>query len=104
MRKKRQIIFLFLISFFGGVLHAQIEYAKQMASTIMDQYKDSMVMKKFANHLEQDNQIKAGQTIEEAQKSLPAHWAYELGVALMGFERLWKYTGDTSYILYTKHI
>ncbi|MEO7309938.1 MAG: glycoside hydrolase family 88 protein [Chitinophagaceae bacterium] len=84
--------------------HAQMEYAKSMAKTIMEQYQDSMVVKKYASHLEQDNLIKPGQTVEEAQASRPANWNYEIGVVLMGFERLWKITSDKSYIDYAKHI
>jgi rhamnogalacturonyl hydrolase YesR len=83
---------------------AQIKYAKQMAATIMDQYRDSMVVMKYASHLEQDNLIQPGQTVEEAQKSRPANWNYEIGVVLMGFERLWTMTGDKTYYDYTKHI
>jgi unsaturated rhamnogalacturonyl hydrolase len=83
---------------------AQIKYAKQMAATIMNQYKDSMVVLKYASHLEQDNLIQAGQTADEAQKSRPANWNYEIGVVLMGFERLWNMTGDKTYFNYTKHI
>ena len=89
---------LFVSPSFGGVwggLYAQIEYAKQMAATIMDQYKDSMVVKKYASHLEQDK-------LPEGDR--PANWNYEIGVVLMGFERLSASTGDTSYWRYSKHI
>jgi unsaturated rhamnogalacturonyl hydrolase len=85
-------------------IQAQINYAKQMAGTIMSQYKDSMVVKKFASHLEQDKLIAPGQTAADAQKNRPANWNYEIGVVLTGFERLWKITGDKSYMDYTKHI
>ena len=74
---------------------AQIDYAKQMAATIMIQYKDSMVVKKYASHLEQDK-------LPEGNR--PANWNYEIGVVLMGFERLWNMTADKTYIDYTKHI
>jgi unsaturated rhamnogalacturonyl hydrolase len=83
---------------------SQIKFAKQMAATIMDQYKDSMVVKKYASHLEQDNLIRPGQTVEDAQKNRPANWNYEIGVVLMGFERLWTMTGDKTYYDYIKHI
>ncbi len=75
--------------------NAQINYAKQMATTIMNQYKDSMVVKKYASHLEQDK-------LPEGNR--PANWNYEIGVVLMGFERLTKHTGDNTYMNYTKHI
>lgn len=84
-----------LILFFATRAHAQIEYARQMAATIMEQYKDSMVVKKYAGQLEQDK-LPSG--------NRPANWNYEIGVVLMGFERLWKHTGDETYINYAKHI
>lgn len=80
---------------FVGKTTAQINYAKQMATTIMNQYKDSMVVKKYASHLEQD---------KLPQGNRPANWNYEIGVVLMGFERLAKHTGDNTYMDYTKHI
>jgi unsaturated rhamnogalacturonyl hydrolase len=75
--------------------NAQMNYAKQMATTIMKQYKDSMVVKKYATHLEQDK-LPVG--------NRPANWNYEIGVVLMGFERLGKMTNDKTYMDYTKHI
>jgi unsaturated rhamnogalacturonyl hydrolase len=84
--------------------NAQLEYAKSMAKTIMLQYQDSMVVKKYAGHMEQDNLVKPGQTMEQAQVNRPANWNYEIGVVLMGFERLWKVTGDHTYVDYSKHI
>lgn len=101
---KHFIILCWLLSTGMFSASAQTEYAKQMAATIMNQYKDSMVVKRYASHLEQDKLVKPGQTIEQAMANQTAHWNYELGVVLTGFERLWKYTGDTSYILYIKHI
>jgi unsaturated rhamnogalacturonyl hydrolase len=84
--------------------NAQLQIAQSMAKTIMLQYRDSMVVKKYASHLEQDKLIKPGQTPEQAQVSRPADWNYEIGVVLMGFERLWKTTGDATYVNYSKHI
>jgi unsaturated rhamnogalacturonyl hydrolase len=98
MRKYLLIIILFISPSFGwvwGGLYAQIDYAKQMAATIMKQYEDSMVVKKYASHLEQDK-LPTG--------NRPANWNYEIGVVLMGFERLGKMTGDKNYMDYTKHI
>ena len=87
---------LVTIAFFACYrAQSQIDYAKQMASTIMNQYQDSMVVKKYANHLEQDK-------LPEGDR--PANWNYEIGVVLIGFERLSAYTGDTAYLQYTKHI
>lgn len=83
---------------------AQIQYAKQMAQTIMQQYKDSMVVKKYASHLEQDKQIPTGMTAEQAGTNRPANWNYEIGVVLMGFERLSAFTKEKTYTDYCKHI
>lgn len=101
---KHTSFFLALILLFAVSADAQLDYAKQMAATIMAQYKDSMVVKRYASHLVQDKLVKPGQTVEQAMASQTAHWNYELGVVLTGFERLWKHTGDTTYIQYTKHI
>jgi len=90
--KKILVLMLLVVAFNAN---AQIEYAKQMAATIMKQYQDSMVVKKYASHLEQDK-LPVG--------NRPANWNYEIGVVLIGFERLWKMTNDQTYIDYTKHI
>ncbi len=99
--KKLIVLLLLAVS---HIAIGQMEYARQMATTIMNQYKDSMVVKKYASHLEQDNLIKPGQTVEEAQNSRPANWNYEIGVVLIGFERLWEVTKDNTYLDYTQHI
>lgn len=108
MKRKLKIILLFVIPSLGGVwgghCFAQINYAKQIAATVMKQYKDSMVIKKYISHIEQDKQIPAGMSLEQAASMGPAYWNYDIGVVLIGFERLAQYTGDTSYISYTKHI
>ena len=88
-------IILLIFSMVSLQLAAQLNYAKQMAATIMDQYRDSMVVKKYASHLEQDK-LPTG--------NRPANWNYEIGVVLIGFERLAQYTGDSSYLQYSKHI
>ncbi len=102
MKKIFYVVTCMLLSVMAAT--AQLDYAKQLATTIMSQYRDSMVVKRYASHLEQDKLIKPGQTVEQALASQTAHWNYELGVVLISFERLWNYTGDTGYIQYTKHI
>ena len=72
-------IFLLVLATAALQGKAQINYAKQMAATIMEQYRDSMVVKKYASHLEQDK-LPTG--------NRPANWNYEIGVVLIGFERL----------------
>lgn len=85
-------------------LFAQIDYAKNMAATIMNTYRDSMVVKKYASHLVQDKLIRPGQTLEDAQNNRPANWNYEIGVVLIGFERLADFTKNKTYSNYSKHI
>ena len=48
---KHTSFFLALIFLFAVSADAQLDYAKQMAATIMAQYKDSMVVKRYASHL-----------------------------------------------------
>ncbi|TDH19734.1 hypothetical protein EXU57_22805 [Segetibacter sp. 3557_3] len=100
--KRLFISFAFLLS--SCVASAQVDLARSMAATIMQTYKDSMVVKKYASHLEQDKLIQPGQTVAEAQENRPANWNYEIGVVLIGFERLGKLTNDKVYLEYTKHI
>jgi len=102
MKKKICIAAFLLIA--TNMAVAQINYAEKLAETIMNTYKDSMVVKKYASHLEQDNQIKPGQTVEDAQKNRPAVWNYEMGVVLTGFERLAQISGNNKYYDYTKKI
>ncbi len=101
MQKVRLTFCLFI---FSQVASAQAEYAIKLAETIMNTYKDSMVVKKFASHLEQDNQIPEGQTAEQAQKTRPAVWNYEMGVVLSGFEKLAAVKKDERYLVYAKKI
>jgi unsaturated rhamnogalacturonyl hydrolase len=89
---------------FIQVISAQTEYAVKLAETIMNTYKDSMVVKKYASHLEQDNQIPEGQTAEQAQLGRPAVWNYEMGVVLIGFEKLAQAKNNEKYLAYTKKI
>ncbi len=101
---KKISFFLLLSGVWVQNAAAQTNYAVKLAETIMNTYKDSMVVKKYASHLEQDKQILPGQTVEQAQQNRPAVWNYELGVVLMGFEKLGALTGDDKYFLYTKNM
>jgi unsaturated rhamnogalacturonyl hydrolase len=101
---KKSVLISFLIIFLSQLSFAQTNYAVKLAETIMNTYKDSMVVKKYASHLEQDKQIAPGQTAEQAQLSRPAIWNYEMGVVLTGFEKLATITGDKKYTAYTKNI
>jgi unsaturated rhamnogalacturonyl hydrolase len=93
-----------LLLFSGAPIFSQTNYAEKLAETIIATYPDSMVVKKFAAHMAQDNQIPAGQTAEQAQKSRPAVWNYEMGVVLIGFEKLAQMKNDKKYSDYTKKI
>lgn len=102
MKRKISVAVLLLVA--ANIAFAQINYPEKIAETIMNTYKDSMVVKKYASHLEQDKQILPGQSVEDAQKNRPAIWNYEMGVVLTGFERLNQNSGDTKYYDYTKKI
>lgn len=93
-----------LLIFWTQPVFSQTNYAGKLAETIMLTYPDSIVVKKFAAHLLQDNQVPVGQTVEQAQRSRPAVWNYEMGVVLIGFEKLAKFTGNEKYKAYTKKI
>jgi unsaturated rhamnogalacturonyl hydrolase len=102
MNAKKKLLFLLLL--INQPLLAQRNYAEKMAETIMQTYPDSMVVMKYTSHLEQDKQIPAGMTAEQAQKSRPANWNYEMGVVFSGFERLWRTSGDARYLQYMRKI
>ena len=67
------------------------------AKTIMTTYPDSIVVKKFLQHMLQDKQG------TDADKR-PASWNYEEAVVLRGVTNLWKHTGDRQYYDYMKKI
>ena len=72
-------------------------YSERFAETIMVQYPDSMVVKKFPQHMLQDNQ---GTDPDKR----PASWNYEEAVVLRGFEKIWRQTGNQKYVNYIKKI
>jgi rhamnogalacturonyl hydrolase YesR len=72
-------------------------YSERFAETIMAQYPDSMVVKKFLQHMLQDKQ---GTDPDKR----PASWNYEEAVVLRGFEKIWRQTGKQKYVDYTKKI
>ncbi|MBV6427246.1 MAG: hypothetical protein KIPDCIKN_01761 [Haliscomenobacter sp.] len=86
--------------------HAQVSMAANMAETIMRQYPDSLVVKKYIMHLLQDKLLQEGASADDMEQAnrRPANWNYEIGVVLMGFDRLWRSTGDPRYLQYTKKI
>lgn len=76
---------------------ASVDIAKKFAQTVMTTYPDSIVVKKFVQHLLQDKQ---GTDPDKR----PASWNYEEAVVLRGVENLWKYTQDKAYFDYTSKI
>lgn len=92
------LILVFLIGFSSKGWN-QISLAKEMAKTIMTQYQDSLVVSTYLNHL-----MKEKSSSTKKEKAKPAKWNYEIGVVLMGFDRLWRVTGDKKYLDYTKTI
>lgn len=91
----KNIILTTLFCWSVTLVSSQISMAENMAATIMSQYKDSIVVKKYVNHLVQDSK-------PEPQR--PANWNYEIGVVLTGFDRLWRRTGNPAYLQYTKTV
>ena len=100
--KKITLSLLFVLGI--TTLYSQVDYAKGIATTVMNTYPDSMVVKKFLAHLIQDNQIKPGEDPTLAINNRPAVWNYEMSVVLTGFEKLWRTTHDEKYLSYTKKI
>ncbi len=76
-----KIIFCFLIFFlvsFASIAQNAADYNREMASTVMTIWKDSMT----------------------SGNGRPARWSYDQGVILKGIEGLWKFTGEGKYFEY----
>ena len=94
---------LILILLINTTLFAQhkestaLNLAKSFAKTIMTTYPDSIVVKKFAQHMLQDKE-------GSDPNKRAAIWNYEEAVTLKGLDRLWRKTGDDQYFTYMKKI
>lgn len=64
-----------------------------MAATIMATHPDTLTVKPYVTH---------GKETTDPKPRRPANWNYEQGVALKGFDDLWRYTGDKVYFNYMK--
>ncbi len=104
--KSRYLSFIFIYFFVNQAVFAQVgkdtllksgDLALSFAKTVMATYPDSIVVKKFVQHLLQDKQ-------GNDPNKRPASWNYEEAVILKAFERLWQFTGDKVYFDYTKKI
>ena len=106
MKKPTFIIALFVVflSEKTATQTPQKSWAKDMAATIMKTYPDSIVVKKYINHMMQDKEIAVGKDPETAQRERPALWGYEIGVVLRGFERLSAQSGNALYAEYTRRM
>lgn len=95
-----RLLVVFIITIFTSqVLFSQhTDWAIKIATTIMKNHPDSMVMKRPINQFDQE--VKK----DEFEKPRPANWNYEMGVVLTGFERLWQVTRNPKYYDYIKHI
>ena len=101
----KKIIWVLLFCALAIENQAQISMAENMAATIMHQYHDSIVVKKYINHLMQDGQAASyGEADLAKANQRPANWNYEIGVVLTGFEKLWRRTGKPEYLQYIKRI
>ncbi|MDX1940854.1 MAG: glycoside hydrolase family 88 protein [Saprospiraceae bacterium] len=95
---KLLVVFIIII-FTSQVSFSQhTDWAIKIATTIMKNHPDSMVMKRPINQFDQE--VKK----DEFEKPRPANWNYEMGVVLTGFERLWQVTRDPKYYDYIQHI
>lgn len=104
--KSKHINFIFIYFLVNQSIFAQMssdtllksdDLAVSFAKTVMTTYPDSIVVKKFVQHLLQDKQ-------GADPNKRPASWNYEEAVILKAFERLWQHTGDKVYFDYTKKI
>ena len=102
----KKTIFIYTLLIMYSTVYSQTDMAVQMAKTIMKQYSDSLVVKKYINHLMQDNLLQGNMSEADIEKAnrRPANWNYEIGVVLTGFDRLWRSTGNQEYLKYTKKI
>jgi unsaturated rhamnogalacturonyl hydrolase len=95
---KKLVLSLISVTLLCSATFAQNRiWAEKMANTIMKQYPDSMVVMKYTSQVDK-------QESQETAKPRPANWNYEIGVVLMGFERLWRSSGDIRYQQYIQHI
>lgn len=76
MRVTIRVLLLIIIPFFASA-QSKISYAREMASTIMTNWKDSM-----------------------SSNGKPAKWTYDQDVILQGIKGLWNATGDGKYFNY----
>jgi unsaturated rhamnogalacturonyl hydrolase len=95
MKNKFYYFFMLIISCYSTIYGQTKTYSEAIAATIMQQYPDSIVIKKFAVHMAQDNQ---GTDPDKR----PASWEYDQAVVLKGIEQLWRQTGDKRYFDYVK--
>jgi rhamnogalacturonyl hydrolase YesR len=95
MKYKFYCLFLLIINSLGTLNAQPKSYSEAIAETIMRQYPDSIVIRKFAAHMTQDNQ---GTDPDKR----PASWEYDQAVVLKGIEQLWRQTGDKRYFDYIK--
>lgn len=93
---KKLLILLLLIT--NSVFGQYRQYAEKMAETIMKTYPDSMVVMRYTSIVEPNEPVNV------ADKNRPAKWNYEMGTVFMGFERLWRTSGDFRYYEYMKKI
>ena len=101
MKKLHPLFYIFLLFSFSSFGQNQSiksdSLAKLFAKTMMHTYPDSIVVKKFLQHMVQDKQ-----GLDPNKR--PASWNYEEAVVLRGFENLWRYTKDRQYYDYMKKI
>ncbi len=81
----------------GNIPQRELDWASGFATMIMRTYPDSIVVKKFVQHMMQDKE-------GNDPSKRTAVWNYEEAVALKGILRLLERTGDQSLFNYTRKI
>jgi rhamnogalacturonyl hydrolase YesR len=90
------VFFFSFLTYFNAFTQNK-PYSERFAETIKTQYPDSIVVKKFLQHMLQDKQ-------GTDPNKRPASWNYEEAVILRGIEKVWKQTGNKEYFSYIKKI
>jgi unsaturated rhamnogalacturonyl hydrolase len=91
----KSIVWIYIVAI--NSLSAQTDWASRMAATIMDKYPDTIAVAKYSF-------AQAKENAANPQKKPISKWEYDTGTLLMGFDRLWRVTGDVKYFQYIQKI
>jgi unsaturated rhamnogalacturonyl hydrolase len=91
----KSIVWMYILAI--NSLSAQNDWASRMAATVMGKYPDTIAIAKYSF-------AQAKENAANPQKKTVAKWEYDTGTLLMGFDRLWRVTGDVKYFQYIQKI